>query len=156
MHIYMDSCCVNRLRDDQSQSRVQAEAQALGEIISAVLRGKLTWSSSSFVEFELSRNPDSAKRMDALELLEMATQTITPDRSMIERGAELQAAGYTALDALHLACAEHAGADVLLTTDDRFLRRAERGNGNPRVRVANPIDWFGEVRTWLLKRQSTK
>jgi predicted nucleic acid-binding protein len=47
----------------------------------------------------------------------------------------LEALGYGALDALHLASAEQALVDVLLTTDDRFIRQAERRLGKPTIRV---------------------
>ena len=52
--------------------------------------------------------------------------------------------GFKPLDALHIACAETAGADVLLTTDDRLLRRAERQAGDLDVAVANPLRWLEE------------
>jgi len=42
---------------------------------------------------------------------------------------------------LHLACAEQAQVDVLLTTDDRFLRRVQRGLGNSAIKVENPVNW---------------
>ena len=152
MNIYLDSCCLNRLGDDQSQPRVRAEAQAVGEILSFVLSHKIEWTGSAFVEFELGKNPDATRRQNALDLLSLTTDTISPDRTTLERMIALRAVGYGTLDAMHLACAESAGVDVLLTTDDRFLRRAARGEGNPRVRVSNPIDWLNEVLPWLLKK----
>jgi predicted nucleic acid-binding protein len=41
-----------------------------------------------------------------------------------ERGRALRGRELKDLDALHLAAAEHGGAEVLLTTDDRFIRAA--------------------------------
>ena len=52
--------------------------------------------------------------------------------------------GYGPFDALHLAAAESAGADVLLTTDDRLLKRTARKLGNPRIPVQNPLSWIKE------------
>src|ERR1700694_5803636 len=49
-----------------------------------------------------------------------------------------------AFDALHLSSAEFGDANVLLTTDDRFIKRAARGVGSPRVRVVNPVTWVRE------------
>jgi hypothetical protein len=34
--------------------------------------------------------------------------------------------------------------EVLLTTDDRFIKRAARAVGSPRVRVLNPVEWLRE------------
>jgi len=50
---------------------------------------------------------------------------------------ELEAHGYGDFDALHSSAAEAGNADVLLTTDDRFIKRAARAVGSPRVRVLN-------------------
>jgi predicted nucleic acid-binding protein len=50
--------------------------------------------------------------------------------------------GFTGIDALHLACAETAGAGVFLTTDDRLLRLAARHADFLRVNVANPLVWM--------------
>ena len=57
------------------------------------------------------------------------------------RARELVALGFGSFDALHLACAEAAGVDLLLTTDDRFLRRTQRYQAALRVRVYNPVDF---------------
>jgi predicted nucleic acid-binding protein len=57
----------------------------------------------------------------------------------------LRAEGFAVFDALHLSCAEAGQADVLLTTDDRFLRRAERLENMLQVKVVNPVRWLMEV-----------
>jgi predicted nucleic acid-binding protein len=74
-----------------------------------------------------------------------ATKTIEVSGPIAERARKLQTVGYGAFDALHLACAEASGADVLLTTDDAFIRRASRGDGSPQVDVRNPLFWSREV-----------
>jgi predicted nucleic acid-binding protein len=58
----------------------------------------------------------------------------------------LEALGYGAFDALHLACAEQAAVDVLLTTDDRFIKQVGRRLGKPTIRVLNPVNWVQEMR----------
>jgi hypothetical protein len=58
----------------------------------------------------------------------------------------LEALGYGAFDALHLACAEQATVDVLLTTDDRFIKQVARRLGKPTIRVLNPVNWMQEMR----------
>jgi predicted nucleic acid-binding protein len=77
-------------------------------------------------------------------LLLLATRTLPLDGQIIQRAKELEAVGYGAFDALHLSSAEAGSAEVLLTTDDRFTRRARRGVGSPRVRVLNPVEWLLE------------
>jgi predicted nucleic acid-binding protein len=52
------------------------------------------------------------------------------------RAAILQGKGLKTFDSLHLALAETNGYDVLLTTDDDFLKTARRIELN--IKVANP------------------
>jgi predicted nucleic acid-binding protein len=52
---------------------------------------------------------------------------------------------YSATIALHIACAESANVDVLLTTDDRLLRNAQSQTSAIEVKVANPVAWLMEV-----------
>ena len=74
----------------------------------------------------------------------LATNTIPLDGQIVERAKGLEAVGYGAFDALHLASAEAGEVSVLLTTDDRFIKRAARRVGSPRVRVVNPVEWLRE------------
>ena|GEM_PF-6436346 len=50
---------------------------------------------------------------------------------------EFQRCGIKVMDSLHLAVAEVHGIDVLLTTDDSFLRATKRVITN--IAVANPV-----------------
>jgi len=67
-------------------------------------------------------------------------RTLAPVR---ERVNKLVAEGLKALDAAHLAFAESAACDVLLTCDDRFLRRAQ--NLDLSLRVLNPVEYYEET-----------
>jgi len=44
-----------------------------------------------------------------------------------------------------VACAEKAGADVLLTTDDGLLNKTARHRKALKVKVENPLRWVMEV-----------
>jgi predicted nucleic acid-binding protein len=48
-------------------------------------------------------------------------------------------------DALHVACAEQAQVEVMLTTDDRLVRAAARNADTLKVPVKNPLSWLQEV-----------
>jgi predicted nucleic acid-binding protein len=74
----------------------------------------------------------------------LAANTIRLDEQIIQRAKELEALGYGPFDALHLSNAEAGAADALLTTDDRFMKRAARRIGLPSVRVLNPVEWLRE------------
>lgn len=146
MRIYLDACAINRLTDDPSQIRVRLEADAIEVFFRRLLAGEDSWVASSVLEIELQRNPNAQRREDALGMLWHATEFCAPDIAVTDRARYLNGVGYGAFDALHLAIAESARADLLLTTDDRFLRQAGRGLGNPSIRVANPLDYAQEVK----------
>lgn len=102
----------------------------------------IEWLGSAVLQAEVERNPDPERRRRALGLLRAASRWITLEPGDVDRGVALaQLAGLSAFDALHVALAERGGADVLLTTDDRLLRRAGRHAAVLGVRVENPLAW---------------
>jgi hypothetical protein len=145
MRIYLDACCVNRLTDDQSQKRIREESEAIEWILSTVRRGTSTWVGSEVLNEEIDSSPLPGRKWENSALLALASELIETDAQVLERALNLQSVGYGAFDALHLSSAESGRADVLLTTDDKFVRRAARGDGEPQVPVRNPLSWFKEV-----------
>jgi predicted nucleic acid-binding protein len=144
MKVYLDACCINRLTDDQAQARIRQEAEAVELILRRMRDGGIQWISSEALADEIERNPHVERRLENGALLALASESIEVNDPIAARAANLQSAGYGAYDALHLACAEAAGVDALLTTDDDFIRRASRGIGRPRVAVLNPLSWSKE------------
>ena len=53
--------------------------------------------------------------------------------------------GVKALDALHIACAERAGATVLITTDDALKKIMSHHSDKIPIRIVNPAVWYEEV-----------
>ncbi len=147
MRVYLDACCLSRLTDDQSQARVRAEAEAVERIMRMMREGRADWVSSTVLNIEISRNPDSDRRREAEALLSFASEVFVPEMADSNRAQQIEELGFTAFDALHLASAEGAGADVFLTTDDVLLRRARRHIEALHIRVENPISWYQEVRS---------
>jgi predicted nucleic acid-binding protein len=145
MRLYLDACCVNRLTDNQSQSRIREESEAIERILSDVRRGTSIWVGSEALTEEIERSPLPGRRWENLALLALVSELIETDADVLERARNLQSVGYGAFDALHLSSAESGRADVLLTTDDKFVKRAARGDGYPQVSVRNPVSWLKEV-----------
>lgn len=145
LRIYLDTCCLSRFFDDQTQTRVYQETEIIGRIVSQVHSGHLYWISSDVLVHEVEQNSESDQRLQIKDLITDARQTISVGISEIARGKQLETLGFKELDALHLACAESGAADVFLTTDDRLLRRGSRYNVQLRVRVENPYTWFQEI-----------
>jgi predicted nucleic acid-binding protein len=143
--IYLDTCCLNRPFDDQTQERVRLESEAVLVILSRIERGVWEWVGSEALIDEIEQIPDTQK-LSRLRLLAGFIQSSTKigDKE-VGRARELQRAGFQAFDALHIACAESAGADVFLSTDDRLLKLAKRISKRLRIRVENPLSWVEEM-----------
>jgi len=144
MKLYLDICCLNRPFDDQSQRRIHLESEAVMLVLAAVQAQEHTMLSSDVLNLENSRNPNDERRIHVQDTLALAARHVELNEETAARARELAAAGFGAYDALHLACAESAGADVLLTTDDALLRKASRRN-DLKTRVCNPLAWVGEM-----------
>lgn len=142
--VYLDACCLNRPFDDQTQDRVRLESEAVLLILNHIQQGHLDWTGSRTLEYEIGKGPDPERRERVQALLDFATDVIEVGRQEAERSDALKQLGFHAVDALHVACAESAACDVLLTTDDRLLRTAQRNAAHLTVRCANPIDWLRE------------
>lgn len=143
MRVYLDACCLSRLTDDQSQARIREEAEAVEQVLAGVRRGVVELLSSEALEDEVRRNPSRERRTEAQTTLTLAVTSLEIDDVIALRARSLVGLGYGPFDALH-AAAESAGADVLLTTDDRLLKRAARKLGDPRIPVRNPLSWIKE------------
>jgi len=145
LRLCLDACCLNRLTDDQSQARIREEAEAVDGVLRLIREAQVTWVSSTALEIEISRNPDSERRDDVAALLVFADVVVVPRSHTAERAAFLQSLGFGAFDALHLASAEQGRVDVFLTTDDSLLRRAVRYGDELSIHVRNPVSWYREM-----------
>jgi predicted nucleic acid-binding protein len=124
---------------------VRLETEAVLGLVQLSILGELRWVTSDALELESSQNPDTDRRGEVDLLLRTATTRVAVGLHERQRGRELEALGFKAFDALHIACAERASVDALLTTDDRLWRRAQRETGKLAVRVENPAKWYPEA-----------
>ena len=145
LKIYLDTCCVNRLFDVQTQDRVQRETQTIKQILNYFFTMQCHWLSSEILEEEVDADPDSERRSRVKSVMEHVHYTLSVGVKEEARAEELEGLGFNHYDALHIACAESGRADVLLTTDDRMLRLAKRRQSHLRVRVENPHAWLQEI-----------
>src|SRR5947207_3343542 len=122
MQLYLDVCCLNRPFDDQSQTRVRLEAEAVLSILEMAEANELEIIGSDIVDDELSQMPDGERREKVELLLTLASSQISLTSAIEQRATGLQKWNIAPLDALHLAAAESAHADYFLTTDDDLLR----------------------------------
>ena len=143
--IYLDTCCLSRFFDDQTQDRVRRETEAVSTILETFRRGEWRWLVSKVLEIEVNRNLNFSQRLRVRSLLARANELILLTEAEVSRATTLESLGFKSFDALHIASAESGAADILLTTDDRFVRRAKHVFEQLYVRVENPHTWLQEV-----------
>ena len=145
LRIYLDTCCLSRFFDSQTQTRIRQETEVIDWIIDQFQLGHFYWISSDALADEVEQIPDLGPRLRLKDLITDAHQTVSVGASEMSRAWQLETLGFKELDALHLACAESGSADIFLTTDDKLLRRAERYNSQLYVRTENPYTWVQEM-----------
>jgi len=141
--VYLDVCCLCRPFDDQKMHRIHLEAEAIKEIL---VRCTQDWTLvvSDAVSFEISRIHDKPRMVKARNLVDLAKEHVAITKSISRRYHEFVELGLDPADALHLACAESAGA-VLLTTDDAIIKIIKRHAHQITIEVKNPVEWLMEV-----------
>jgi predicted nucleic acid-binding protein len=142
VRIYLDVSCLNRLFDDQSQPRIRLESAAVSVILEIVDSGAWEHVTSRMAVLEVAAIPDPVRRGRVMLLLPKVVHEVTP--VMLRRAEVLIAAGLGAADAVHVAAAEGLGIDVVLSCDDRLIRRCRAMQARCKVRVENPIHWIEE------------
>jgi predicted nucleic acid-binding protein len=143
--LYLNVSCLNRPFDDQEQARIRLEAAAVGMILERVDEGRWIHVSSEMARIEIDANPDLKRRARVQLLLPEAGQVVKLTPAIFARAAALEGLGFKAADAVHVAAAEEAAADVLLSCDDRFCRTGQRHAKRLRVLLQNPLKWLDEV-----------
>jgi hypothetical protein len=143
MRLYVDLSCFNRPFDDQGQQRIRAETEAVLLVLTRILEGKdiLLW--SWVLSFENDNHPRPDRREEIAVWEARSERSINLNKDLQERAREFAKSGLAALDAAHLAAADIGGADIVLTCDDRMLRRAARLRLS--LRVMNPVAYLKEV-----------
>ncbi len=143
--IYLDTCCLNRPFDDQTQERVRLEAEAVLAILSRIEKSEWEWIGSEVLMDEIEQTPDTQKLSRAKLLSGFIEENVEIGDKEARRAKDLQKEGFQLFDALHIACAESAKADVFLSTDDRLLKLAKRMSKRLKIRVVNPLVWVEEM-----------
>ena len=140
MRVYLNTSALNRPFDTLSSERVRLEAEAVIALLAAVEDGTLEWVRSEYLDFEVSQDPDRERVQRVNALLRFATKRVEISDAVAARARSLEQLGLRGLDALHVASAEAGRADLLVTTDDRMIRRVGRAGTEVRVRLVGPAE----------------
>ncbi|MCT7982364.1 PIN domain-containing protein [Laspinema sp. A4] len=143
--IYLDACCLNRPFDDQTQTRIALETQAILAILNQCESGQWQLITSAALDAELDQTPDLEKRKNVKAILRFAKIKAIASPSIENRSIELVKLGFSSYDAIHLASAERTRADIFLSTDDRLIKKAKRNIQLIHVPIDNPVQWLLNV-----------
>ena len=148
MLVYLDMCCLKRPFDDQSQPRIRLESEAVLALL-ALQSADVQFVHSPALLLENSLNPIAARASRVAQWL-LAQPPAHTDRQvdtqeLEQRTTELIGMGFKNFDALHVASAEQARADVLATCDDRLLAIAARNRERLKIRVAAVVELAREM-----------
>lgn len=139
------ACCLNRPFDDQTQSRIALETQAIMTILSQCQSGIWRLITSAALDAELDQTPDLERLKNVKKILASAKIKVISSQLLEDRAAELQKLAFSSYDAAHIASAERSQADIFLTTDDRLLKKAQKNPQFINVKINNPVQWLVEV-----------
>ncbi len=151
MRLYFNTSALNRPLDNLASERVRIEAEAVVALLAAVEDGIADWIGSEYLDFEVGQDPDHERVRRMNSLLGLVRTRVPASDAVIARARALERRGLRGLDAFHVASAEAGAADLLVTTDDRMLRRAGRAAPDLRVRLVTPPEAVS-----LLPRRPTR
>ncbi len=60
--IYLDTCCLNRPFDDQTQAHIHLEAEAVLLIMTRCIAQEWEWLNSDILDYEIAQTPDPERR----------------------------------------------------------------------------------------------
>lgn len=144
MKIYLDNCCYNRPFDHQTQERIHLESEAILTILKRGEIGVYQIIGSDILRLEIERMSDGVKKQRVKELYQVASMSISYSEEIKDRAAEIVSTSKIRnFDSLHIASAEVAGVDVLITTDDKLEKMSAKLN--LKIKVMNPLKFAWEV-----------
>lgn len=144
MKVYMDNCCFNRLLDDRSYFQIYYERNSVMLILELVEHSEILLLGSQMLVREISETKDVYRRSILQMVYSLCSEEIQINEDILDRAEQVrQISNIKYKDSIHLACAEAAKADVLLTTDRKFMNNCNRIKTF--TRVMNPNQWLLEV-----------
>ncbi len=95
------------------------------------------------LEVEIENISDSEKKAKIRKYHDSVDEIVKNSDSIKLRSVQIQGmSNIRAFDSAHIACAEEAGADVMLTTDYRLIKMASKID--LKVKVMNPKDFIDQ------------
>ncbi|MCD8077567.1 MAG: PIN domain-containing protein [Lachnospiraceae bacterium] len=144
MRIYLDCCCYNRPFDDLTQERIKIESEIIMWVLEEGRSGNCEIIASAALSSEISRITNFERQQGIMGLYQIPGEFVNLTEEIKRRAAEIRGVSrIQTFDSYHIASAEAANADVLLSTDDKLVRMASRLQ--LKVEVMNPLQFLNKV-----------
>lgn len=144
MRAYLDICALKRPFDEQTQTRIRLEADAVLELL-ATPPERLAFIHAAAQDLENAQNPLAWRAARIASWLSSLPRSDAKPEDLKRRTEELMSLGFKNFDAFHIASAELANAEVFVTTDDRLLALGRQHAGVIAVRVVDVVTLALEV-----------
>lgn len=142
--VYLDNCCYNRILDDRSYSHIYYERNSIMLILELAEQEIIQLIGSEMLIKEMSDTPNLYKRSVLQMIYHLCSEEVKITPSILDRAEEIRhTSNIKYKDSIHLACAENAKADALLTTDRKFLNQCRQIKTF--TKVTEPNQWLSEV-----------
>lgn len=137
MILYLDNSFLNRPFDDPEVGTNKLEGEVLSLIVKLISKSKLDIVNSSVIEYENSLNPIIERKIFVEEILKRAKVYQNVDENIKKQAENLaKKTNISPIDTLHLASAEAANADVLITCDYGIIKKYKG-----KVKVTTPLEF---------------
>ncbi len=138
MIVYLDNSFLNRPFDDPEVGTNKLESEVLSLILELVKAGKADMVNSSVIEYENSLNPITERKTFVKEILRGSKVYQNVEDKTKKRAHFLtQEMMLSPIDALHLATAEQAKADIFITCDYGIIKKYKGG-----MKTINPLEFL--------------
>lgn len=138
MVLYLDNSFLNRPFDNPEIGTNKLEAEMLSLIINLADKNKVKIVNSSVIEYENSLNPIPQRKIFVEEVLKKAKVYQNIDKNIQEQAENLfKISSVSSVDALHLASAQKANADIFITCDYGIIKKYKG-----RVKVITPLEFI--------------
>ncbi len=143
----LDYNCFQRGFDDLRQVRIQMESLACRALFIKAEEDQIQLIWSFMHEDETMLCPFPERKYEALRLADLCKIRIGPKEEIYELAKVFQKkSGFSAKDAIHVACAFYAKADHFLTCDDKLVSQSRKLNIE--TEIINPVEYGIRSNLW--------